>query len=195
MDNLLLAWSNKVSLEFAEKLIKICAQIGVNPNFLMACIAFETGRAFSPSVLNKHSGAVGLIQFMKPTALHLDTTPDKLKSMTALEQLDYVLKYFTPYTGRLHSLEDTYMAILYPKAIGKPNDYILFNRDDYTCPKQYIQNKGLDFNQDGLIIKSEAASRPREELSEGMKNNNFDYDKYLSATPIGVEMIRKGIWA
>jgi len=75
---------------FRRKLIRIADRRGLNPSFLAAVIAFETGRfPFSPSAKNPFSGATGLIQFMKPTANHLGTTQEKLAQMTAVEQLDY----------------------------------------------------------------------------------------------------------
>ena len=54
--------------------------------------------------------------------------------------------------GPLSGLEDLYMAILYPKAIGQGSDYVLFR----TGSKAYLQNAGLDSDQDGLITKAEA---------------------------------------
>ena len=74
------------------------------------------------------SGAVGLIQFMPSTAKSLGTTTDALSQLTAEAQLDFVQKYFQPKQGRLLSIEDTYMAILYPAAIGQPPDHALFSK-------------------------------------------------------------------
>ena len=132
----------------------------------MACMAFESGETFSPSIKSAAgSGATGLIQFMPSTAEDLGTK--ELASMTAEEQLDYVEEYFKPYKGRLNSLEDLYMAILWPKAVGKPSDYVLFRKDDPKHPRIYLQNKGLDFNKDGVITKAEAAKMVRKKLVEG----------------------------
>ena len=63
-----LAWGAKVSPEFREKVRSIAARIGTEPSSLMACIAFETGRTFSPKARNPGSSATGLIQFMANTA-------------------------------------------------------------------------------------------------------------------------------
>ena len=77
--------------------------------------------------------------------------------MTAEDQLFYVHKYFKPYRNKLHTIDDVYMAILWPKAIGQPDDYVLF--DVIGKPTTYRQNASLDFNRDGKITKAEA-SRP-----------------------------------
>lgn len=163
------AWCKKVSMQFKIRILEIALMLGTNPDWLMACIAFESGETFSPSVKNAAgSGAVGLIQFMPKTAISLKTTVEALVAMTAERQLDYVGKYFEPYKGRLNALEDVYMAILWPAAIEKPIDHVLFRKDDPAAPKRYIQNKGLDWNKDGVIIKAEAAAQVRKKLDKGL---------------------------
>lgn len=125
----MLAWGKRVSKLFRDRVQQIGVSLGVDPNFLMACMAFESGRTFSPSIENAAgSGAVGLIQFMPGTAQALGTTTSKLKGMSAVEQLDFVEKYFKPRAGKLKTLEDVYMTILWPAAIGKPSSYVLFDR-------------------------------------------------------------------
>jgi hypothetical protein len=166
----MLAWGKAVSKQFREKIVQVGRRLGVDPNYLMACIAFETGESFSPSILNAAgSGAVGLIQFMPNTAQALGTTTYQLATMSAVRQLDFVEKYFQPRTGKLRTLEDVYMAILWPAGVGKPNTYVLFNRADPKYPKRYIQNAGLDFNKDGLITKEEASSKVRKKLERGLQ--------------------------
>lgn len=162
-----IAWSKKVSNEFLTKLVKNCKKLGINPNYLMACIAFETGEAFTSSVRNRLSGATGLIQFMPQTAAALGTSTAELAEMSTVKQLDYVYKYFLPWKGRLHTLEDVYMAILWPRAIGKPSDYVLFDRNG-NFPKAYIQNAGLDLNKDGKITKAEASQKVVNKLKKGL---------------------------
>src|SRR5262245_26842119 len=103
----LLAFGAKVSPEFRTKVVQIAARIGVDPDFLMAVMAFESGGTFSPSVLNAAgSGAVGLIQFMPMTAKMLGTSTAELALMTAEQQLDYVEKYFRSHRRKLETLED-----------------------------------------------------------------------------------------
>ena len=126
-------------------------------------MAFETGRTLSPSIRNS-IGATGLIQFIPSTARGLGTTTDALAQMTRVEQMDYVLKYFKAGPVRkiaAPTLEDLYMQILWPRAVGKPLDYVLFSYPS----KAYEQNKGLDINKDGNITKEEAAAKVRNQLN------------------------------
>jgi Transglycosylase SLT domain len=164
-----IAFGKKVSKEFKRKVIKIASDIGVDPNDLMAAMAFESGESFSASVPNSAgSGAVGLIQFMPATARALGTTSEKLAAMSAEDQLDLVRIYFMPHRGRLRDLDDLYMAILFPAAVGKPASYVLFERDDKMRSKRYEQNKGLDVDNDGKVTKAEAAAAVRAKLKRGM---------------------------
>jgi hypothetical protein len=152
-----LAWGKRVSAEFKTNVFAISDELEVNPNYLMASIAFETGETFSPSIRNAAgSGAIGLIQFMPSTAHELGTSTEDLSSMIAEDQLTFVLKYFRPKKGKLKDLSDVYMTILWPSAVGKEADYVLFDKYDSVHPKRYLQNAGLDFNKDGVITKLEA---------------------------------------
>lgn len=164
-----IAWSAKVSTAFANRIINIAAHLEMPPagaDWLMACIAWETGETFSPSIRNQAgSGATGLIQFMPATAKGLGTTTDALAKLTAEEQLDYVYRYFLPYRGRLRSLADTYMAILWPAGIGKPMDWVLWSAG--SSPITYRQNAGLDANRDRVITKAEAAAKVQAKLDKG----------------------------
>jgi len=169
----MLAWGKKVSKPFRDRVVAMGTKLGVDPNYLMACMAFESAKTFSPSIYNAAgSGAVGLIQFMPSTAQALGTTAQALAAMSAVKQLDYVEKYFLPRKGKLKSLEDVYMAILWPAAIGKPNSYVLFAKNDPQNPKRYVQNAGLDYNKDGEITKAEAAGKVGKMLEAGLESEN-----------------------
>ena len=166
-----MAWGAKVSKTFRERALWLANAIGTPVDDLMTCMAWESGRTFSPSVRNMAgSGAVGLIQFMPSTALELGTTVEELAAMTAEDQLNYVYKYFKRYIGRVGTLADLYMAILWPAAIGKPDDYELWNRN--TMPTTYRQNAGLDLNRDGRITKREVAARLYAMRDEGRQPEN-----------------------
>lgn len=91
------AWGAKVSPNFKRKVLEITTRLEISPDFLMACMAFESGETFSPAVRNAAgSGATGLIQFMPSTAKALHTTTDALAAMSAEQQLVYVERYFRP---------------------------------------------------------------------------------------------------
>ncbi len=170
-----IAWGAKVSRAFRDRVQDIAHQLIIDPSWLMACMAFESGRSFRADVRNAAgSGAVGLIQFMPSTAQALGTNTDALARLSPESQLAYVYMYFQPRAGRLKSLGDLYMAILWPAAIGKPEDYVLFDRADANHPKRYVQNAGLDFNKDGQVTKEEAAWRVRRELAIGLRPENLN---------------------
>jgi hypothetical protein len=162
-----LAWGAKVSPEFRRKAIAIALELGADPSDLMSCMAFESGETFSPSVKNPNSSATGLIQFMTGpdswAAAH-GYTRERLSAMTDVEQLDVVREYFAPYRGRLKTLSDVYMAILWPTAVGLPDDAIIFKPGS----KAFLANRGLDIDHDGAVSKGEAAAFVAAKLTKGM---------------------------
>lgn len=168
--------SKNVGQEFKDKVMQIADRLGTNPNYLMAVMSFETGGSFSPSRKNMAgSGATGLIQFMPSTAKALGTTVEELAAMTAEEQLDFVAKYLSPFKNRMNTVEDAYMAVLFPAAIGKGQDHVIFKKGN----KAYDQNRGLDINDDGAITVGEAADKVRARLG---------------AAPTGTgEILRRGV--
>jgi hypothetical protein len=127
-------------------------------------MAFETGRTMNPALQNSIR-ATGLIQFTPKTAEKvLDTTVEYLATLTRAQQMDWVLKYFKKGPiAKLSSvtLEDLYMAILWPAAVGKPDSYVLFSEGSLA----YKQNDKLDKNNDGNITKAEAAAKVRDQLN------------------------------
>ena len=159
-------WGTRVTADFKAKMLKVCQEVSLDPNHLMAAMAFESAESFSPAIKNAAgSGATGLIQFMPTTAKGLKTSTKELAVMSAVDQLDYVQKYFVPYKGRCKTLSDVYMAILWPAAIGKPEDHVLFAK--LTKPKTYKMNRGLDSDGNGEITKLEAAAMVQAKLEKG----------------------------
>lgn len=168
-----LAWGKKVSPAFRQRVFDICTELAINPDHLMACMAFETGDSFSPSKENAAgSHAVGLIQFMPTTAAALGTSTEELAAMTAEDQLLFVRKYFLPQKGRLHNLGDVYLAILWPSGVGKPDDYSLFVKGQAPV-RRYLQNRGLDLNRDGIVSRAEACAAVEQRLKDGLKPANL----------------------
>jgi len=145
---------------FRDRVIQLAARLRTQPIFLMAAMSFETGGTFSPSIQNRLSRATGLIQFLPSTAISLGTSIQALAQMTAERQLDFVEKYFVPFTGRLNILEDVYMAILYPRAVGMGRSYVLFRSPSV----EYQNNRGLDSNLDGAVTVAEAADLVRKRI-------------------------------
>lgn len=174
-----IAWGKKVDPAFKAGVLWIEEQIGLNADNLMACMAFETGGTFSPGVKNAAgSSGLGLIQFMKAThASMLKTYPSleklapthaDLAKLSGVQQLSFVYFYFKQFGNDFQSwsLEDTYMAILFPKAIGKANDWPMPWKYGQLA---YKQNAGLDLNKDHVITKAEAAAGVRRMLQIGLQ--------------------------
>lgn len=170
-----LPWGARVTPVFRERLYEVCERAKITPAYLMACIAWESGESFSPSIKNAAgSGATGLIQFMPATARGLGTSVEALAALSAVQQLAYVERYFSPYKGRLDTLSDHYMAILWPAAIGKPESSPLWSKENR--PTTYRQNSGLDIDKDGVITKAEAARKVTEKLFKGFGVGYVHYE-------------------
>ncbi|WP_373000350.1 RHS repeat-associated core domain-containing protein, partial [Lutispora sp.] len=159
-------WTGKyVTPEFKVKVLEICEKLQMDPDDLMGIMAFESN-GINPSCVNKVSGATGLIQFMPSTARGLGTTTEALAKMSAVEQLDYVYKYYEGYAGKIHNIQDAYMVVFMPIAVGKDDDYKLGIKGSkaelakgLSYGVVYKQNAGLDINKDGIITKGEAAQK------------------------------------
>jgi hypothetical protein len=142
--------------DFNRKLEKMCKELGVSTKDMIAVMKLESG--IDPARRNTTSGATGLIQFMPKTAAALGTTTEALAKMSAVEQLDYVYKYFKMVGLKPGSnLQDLYMGVFMPAAMGKGPDHVLGQRGaSGFSGKVYDQNSGLDKNKDGVITVADA---------------------------------------
>ena len=147
-------WSGPyVTQAFLDKVLSVANQLSANPDDLMAVMAAESG--INPYAVNAGSGATGLIQFMPSTATGLGTSSAALLKMNAVDQLDYVYKYLARFTGKLKTISDVCVAVLWPAAVGQPDSYVLFSQGSSA----YAANSGLDTNKDGNVTIGEAAQR------------------------------------
>lgn len=142
--------------DFNSKLEKVATALGVDKNSLIAIMKQESG--LNPQAVNRMSGATGLIQFMPNTARQLGTSVQELRSMSAVEQLDYVYKYFKMVGVRPGmSTGDLYIAVFMPAALGKGDDHVLGQAGAQGFSGAvYDQNRGLDRNRDGIITVADA---------------------------------------
>ncbi|MBA2493376.1 MAG: peptidoglycan-binding protein [Acidobacteria bacterium] len=150
-----------VTEDFIFAVETMAERLETKPEYVLAAMSFETGGTFNPATENP-IGATGLIQFLKATAKILGTTTNKLKSMTAVEQLKYVEKFFSPFAGKLSSLEAVYTTIL--SGSPKKSDAVLFK----VGTPEYKLNP-LDWNNDGEITAREAATIVSARLFGGVK--------------------------
>lgn len=141
---------------FAQKVEDISAQLGINPDWLMLVMYFESG--LNPKAVNRTSGATGLIQFMPSTARNMGTSTENLANMDALDQLDYVYKYLSPYKNKMSSLVDVYLSVFYPSAVGKEDGYVLGGANTDMSRTIARQNRIFDTNRDGQITKGEVST-------------------------------------
>lgn len=143
---------------FLEAVGAVASKHEIAPEILLAVMDFETGGSFNPAQKNAAgSSGTGLIQFMAKTAKELGTSTKELASLDRREQMEYVDRYLDQFDNKIKggSAQDVYMAVLFPKAIDKPDSYILFNEGT----KAYRQNRGLDKSGDGTVTKAEAAAK------------------------------------
>lgn len=147
-------FSNKLKAEvlkcsvddFMFKVQDIAVKLKIPVDALMAVIELESAGTFSPSITNS-LGYTGLIQFGKVAAREVGTTRDQLRAMNACEQMDYVYLYLKKYVNRMKTLSDIYLAIFFPAAIGKPDDWVLHSRN-LAPEKVAIWNPLFDINKD-----------------------------------------------
>lgn len=136
--------------DFKAKLEKVAQKLGTTSQALLAVMKQESG--LNPQAVNPHSNARGLIQFMPDTARRLGTTVDDIYNMDAVQQLDYVYKYYSMTGVGDGSVGDLYMATFMPKYVGYPDNHILGRSGEHGFSgKVYAQNSGLDRNKDGTI--------------------------------------------
>lgn len=152
--------ADNTTLTFRQKVVQVAERLRMDPVHLMAVMSFETGESFSPSVRNRSTGATGLIQFMPSTARGMGTSTSSLSRMTPERQLDYVERYLQPYAGKMNTVEDAYMAVLWPAAVGDGPNRALFRNPT----RAYRQNRGLDINRNGVVTAREAASKVRAKI-------------------------------
>ncbi|MFL1558571.1 baseplate hub protein [Pseudomonas sp. O11] len=163
-----LIWGSRVDEAFRAKVVMIAKNLSIDPNWLMAVMGFETGYTFSPAARNPGSSATGLIQFLQASAIGLGTTTARLARMTAVEQLDYVEKYYkSAGAGRIQNLGDAYLTVLFPIAVGRPDSFVMWRRDSGPYQREYAANSGLDKEKKGYITRGDAVSVVNESYREG----------------------------
>ncbi len=170
-------------------------------NNLMAVFAWESGGTFKTNAPNMSgSGGTGLIQFMPKTAKSLlgkEITIEYVKDywgrgkslkrvkefadMTVLEQLDYVKKHFKPLANKDVEFVDFYLQVLFPVSSGK-KEHVVFSKDGKGLDvndkyfkkriKAYTQNKGMDADKNGKLMKSEIALAVQKYITKGKSCKN-----------------------
>lgn len=176
-----LAWSSRVPKEFARRVQEWTKMKGYwdkAADSLMACMHFESGGTFSPSKQNNGgSNYFGLIQFGNMAATDLGIPLKDIIAMSQMEQLELVFKYFEMWERRgkrYAALEDFYLTIFYPSAVGRRPDEALFRKNSEKRIEvlSYLQNNGFDYNKDGIITVGEITTKLYTTYYTGMVPNN-----------------------
>lgn len=146
---------------FLNEVSRVSKKLNIKEEDLLKAIQFETAGSFDPAQPAGTSNAVGLIQFMPKTAEGLGTTTAELSKMSRAQQMKYVDKHLSMFLkdkDKEYDFGDLYMAIHWPAAVGKSNDYVMYSEGS----KNYSANKGLDINKDGKVTKGESVYRALE---------------------------------
>lgn len=134
---------------FIKEVIAVSLRLRINPNWLMAVMELETAGTFNPAITNK-LGYTGLIQFGSAAAKDIGTTTAYLRGLSGFQQLEYVEKYLSRYKGKMNSLEDTYLAVFFPAAIGKAQGWVL--QTSRLSPERIAKwNPLFDVDKDNAI--------------------------------------------
>lgn len=151
-----------------DAVIAAAQRLNIDPDWLFTVISFETGGTFSPTIRNAAgSGAFGLIQFMPSTAQNLlktatrDEAVQKGMAMSFTEQLN---KMVVPYLSgpTLKSLDDVYLKIFWPAAIGKPGSTVIGDSNGTDFQKKvYTQNRGFDRENKGYFTRDDITRKIR----------------------------------
>lgn len=156
---------------FIERLKQVARNLSVNVQDLIGIMKHES--RLDPSAVNPKSGATGLIQFMPKTAQGLGTTTDELRTMSALDQLDYVERYYKPIAGKVKDIGDLYMFTFMPAAVGKPDEFKIGVKGSEDTVfklnrgKLYSQNAVFDREGKGYYTVGDIKSRIANFTEEG----------------------------
>lgn len=155
---------------FGKKVVEVADGLNIPPNWLMA-IMYSESKLNASATNHKGSGATGLIQFMPETLKEFGITTAQLQNLNHVEQLDFVGEYLERVKKvrktDFETLTDLYLGVLYPKALEHKTDpdFILYSKPN----PQYLNNRGLDFNQDGKVTIRDIDKRMKKLYSTAYK--------------------------
>ena len=153
--------------EFLNKVSDVGRRLGVPMNWLLFAMELESAGTFDPSITNS-LGYTGLIQFGAVAAKEVGTTTTALRRMDAVTQMEYVYKYLVKYKSKYKTFVDLYLAIFFPLAIGKPEDWVL-EAKGLPSGKVAQWNPLFDLNKDGKIQVKEIRQKLLNRVPEEFK--------------------------
>ncbi len=156
--------------DFNAKLEKVAKALGIERDTLFRIIKFETAGTFSPTSHDPHNVSIGLIGFTEPTARALGTSKAELAKMTAVQQLDYVYKFYKMNGLRPGSdLGTVYMLTFMPAYAYAPDDTVLGQRNGGK-----LGNTGLSLHMIWLQNPAFGKSRGKDSFTVGDVKNTIN---------------------
>lgn len=140
-----------LTLEFFEKLVKVCNNIQCDPMDMLA--KMWASSRWKTYAVNKTSGAVGLTQIKPEILRRYGVNPEHYRNMSAVEQLDIIEKYFLKnkkkcnMEGKYLKGEDLF-AMNFLSSRANQQVLVASRGDRYYDPKR-------DINHDGKIDKDD----------------------------------------
>ncbi|MBQ3102635.1 transglycosylase SLT domain-containing protein [bacterium] len=161
-DDLAKSVDEKLGDGFSDKAEEVANNINCDPTDLLTVLYSES--SLNPEAENS-SGAYGIMQFMPSTLEDLGYTTDEVKNMSATEQLDIVQKYFEKnnyyHKGEKLTAAQLYAMVLAPGRAG--GDTLYTQGKDGQA---YVQNEGLDIDDNGKIAMGDLDKRMQNKNSE-----------------------------
>jgi peptidoglycan hydrolase-like protein with peptidoglycan-binding domain len=153
--------------EFNSKLDKVAKALGIESDILRRIIKFETAGTFSPTSQDPSGVSIGLIGFTRPTARALGTSREELAKMTAVQQLDYVYKFYKMNGLRPGSdIGTMYMLTFMPAYAYSPENTVLGQKNGGT-----LGNTGLSLHKIWLQNPAFAKSKGKDFFTVGDVKN------------------------
>lgn len=146
---------------FFTALDAMAKRLGFPVEWVCDVIYIESG--FQPAIKNPNSSASGLIQFMEATAKGLGTTTAAIRSMTNIQQIPLIERYFNGQMARAGKPKDwfdTYCLVFYPVWVKASDTATLSNA-------AYAANSYIDLNKDGKITKAEFRAWASKKIPSG----------------------------
>lgn len=178
---------------FIPKLKEIADKLQTRPEWLLQLIALETNGTFSPKVGNG-LGYYGLIQFGPQARKGLGVSTEQLTSMSATQQLDYVLKYFEQNKGSrpLDSLAQLYSIVALPSARNLDESGVIASKEG--TPTRFARNQAWNTTKDDTIFKSElgVAASSALRLDDALQALTGGIDRVVTALSMAERRILYG---
>lgn len=162
---------------FESKVKRLGRRLQVPPEWLMAVMFFES--RFDASAINgKGTGATGIFQWKPEQLDNLGTTPDKVRNMSAVEQLALAEKHFNDIKTKyrdFESLTDLYLATFYPEALsGDDYCFTLYQEGQ----QNYERFNTLDTNNDGRITVKDLDDRMKKQFATAYMKEKSDAETW-----------------